>query len=118
MVMERSLLRVRGIPNPAGVSAALNQCRFCSPSTFILRLLEGWNPSLFTADTQHLGSACHTAGRTSCFPCSRGHQVAAQPSCWLAFLAPGSSIPETPQSRRPLAGFLSPEVSLRRPSRS
>lgn len=33
-------------------------------------------------------------------------------------LAPGFCIPETPQSRHPPAEFLSPEVSLRRPSRA
>lgn len=62
----------------------------------------------------HLGSACHVQSRSpggsTALPLAG---VSAPPPS-----TPHPSIPETPQSRRPPAGCLSPEVSLRRPSRS
>lgn len=60
--------------------------------------------ALLTAKSQHLGCSWQLRA---------GHQVAAEPSRREPVLAPGPSVPETPQSRQPPAGCLSPEVSLR-----
>lgn len=98
-----------------GVSPALNPCKFFTPSLFILSLPEGWDTPhpLFSADASSPGVHLPCAVAVTRWQHS-------PPAGWRFYTrsTPNPSIPETPQSRRPPAGCLSLEVSLRRPSRS